>query len=347
MAIGNNYEYLIADFSYIVSRNVFAASKGKKVGEYTAGDVIRITIQTMNKLARDFNIRASKIIFLADKWDKGLDGEGYIRHWILKDYVPYKGTRTWMTEKIIADMKKDPRVTEEELEKAELELYQNQVKFKAKQAMTDDFKYLGMPVFSIPGYEADDLAWISSCLLYGKTGGKKSVFVTKDSDWQYFLNPEMDFFKIPTNGSEPEFITYEQKLKEIPQFLKDRGMNLYMYNAYKNSLGISHNDNLKTLKPGITDYDQVILHILDGDYSEISDIPAFRAQMRSFDVQNFPRFDEAQNLVTDHFAFDGTLGDISIFHNFCSKYGITQITDRYYSDFICRFDQDLYKEKLL
>lgn len=57
------YRYALVDMSYILYRNAYAASKGKDVGEYTSGDIIRITIQTLNKIPRDYNISADKFIF--------------------------------------------------------------------------------------------------------------------------------------------------------------------------------------------------------------------------------------------------------------------------------------------
>lgn len=342
MAIGNNFEYMLVDFSYILQRNLFAASKGKEIGEYNEGDVVRITIQTMNKLARDYNINASKIIFLADKWDYTLGDGGYIRHYLLKDIFPYKGSRSWMTEQKLEEMRCSG-ASEEDIHKAELELYMNKVKSKAKKIMTEEFKYIGMPVLSIPGYEADDLAWISGCMLYGRTGGKKSVFVTKDSDWQSFLNPELVFFKIPTGGSEPVFISYDEKYNEIPEVLRNSGVSLYQYNAYMNSLGYSHNDNGKTIRQG-ADPTMAILKAINNDFSDIENVEGFKAQVNSFDVSKFPKFEEAKGLVTNHFSTDGRLGDINQFREFCKKYNITGISDKYYTDFISRFDQKLFSE---
>ena len=43
--IGNRYKYGIVDLSYLLTRNLFAVARGKKIGEFTAGDVIQMTIQ--------------------------------------------------------------------------------------------------------------------------------------------------------------------------------------------------------------------------------------------------------------------------------------------------------------
>lgn len=59
--IGNRFLYSIVDFSYVLTRNLFAVARGKKIGEFNAGDVMRMTIQTINKLARDYGISADKV----------------------------------------------------------------------------------------------------------------------------------------------------------------------------------------------------------------------------------------------------------------------------------------------
>ena len=343
MAIGNNYEYGLVDFSYVLSRNLYAASKDKLPGEYNEGDIIRITIQTINKLARDYNINCEKIVFLADRWDRNLGG--YIRHFILKDFVEYKGSRKWMTEQLLEDMRNDPEVTPEQIKKAEIELYQNQVKSRAKKAMTQEFKNLGMPVLGVDGYEADDLAYIASCCLCDGKRTKKSILITKDTDQLYMLSPIVSYFKLPTMGSAPKIITYEEMYETIPEPLKQRGVSLYEYNAYMNSLGFSHNDNMKTLQTGI-DPVNAILHILDGNYTDLiqGKEDTFKVQMESFNVTKFPRIQEAVDLIYNHLGSDGKLGDLNTFHDFCNKYNVTGISDRYFTEFISRFDQRLYSE---
>lgn len=339
--IGNKFKYALIDFSYILSRNLFAASKDKKVGEYSESDVVRITIQTLNKIARDFNITYDKPIFLLDKWDRTLGG--YIRHWLLRDVVPYKGTRKWMTAELLDEMRCDPNIKPEEIEAAERELYQNQVKAKAKKIMINEFGNLGMPVIGVDGYEADDLAWIASCILSEKGGDKPSVLVTKDSDQLYSTSPYVSYFKIPTGGSLPEIITYDQMCEKIPQELRACGVSLYEYNAYMNSFGYSHNDNLKTIRSGV-DPTQAIINIKNGSYNDLNNPEAFKAQMNSFDVTQFPRLEEALDLIKNHLDVDGSVGSLETFHNFCQRNNITGISDRYYSDFVSRFDQKLYSK---
>lgn len=335
----NRYKYAILDLSYIMMRNLFSVSRGKGVGEYTSGDLIKTIIWTINKMARDFGITADKCIMVYDKWSK--EYQGYYRTYLLKGF--YKSTREYMTPELLEKMKQDPSVTPEEIHEAELKCYQNQVKYEAKWGMVRDLKNLGVPCLGLDGYEYDDLAYLAACMLYGEDGGKKSVIVTKDSDLQYSLTPQMDYFKIPTSGSQPKIITYDEMYSTIPKSLTDRGVSLYMYKAFMDSLGMGHNDMTKT-KKNYVDPEEAILRLLDGDYSVVDDIEVFNKQMESFDISKFPKLDEAKSIISKQFGTVGKLGGLDDFHNFCEKYKISGISDKYYSEFIGRFDQKLFTE---
>jgi NADPH-dependent 7-cyano-7-deazaguanine reductase QueF-like protein len=84
---------------------------------------------------------------------------------------------------------------------------------------------------------------------------------------------------------------------------------------------------------------------MDGDYSNLSDPELFKLQFNSFDVTKFPEFEETKRLITDLFGTSGRLGSLSEFHEFCDKYKITGISDRYFTDFISTFDSKLYCER--
>lgn len=137
--IGNKYKYGIIDLSYILTRNVFATARGKKPGEFTAGDVIRMTIQTLNKISRDYGVQVDKFLFFRDTWDKKYGG--YYRTYLLKGL--YKTTREYMTDEKLQELKKDPTKTQEEIEKAELDAYINKVKTEAKWGKLWNEKFWG------------------------------------------------------------------------------------------------------------------------------------------------------------------------------------------------------------
>jgi len=324
---------------------MFSISRDKKPGEYTAGDAIRVTIQTLNKLARDWGITADKIIMIYDKWDKELGG--YITTSMLKgcykddrgDIEGKKGLDAYMTKEKYEEMKNDPDVSQADLEEAEKKLYFNTVKYDAKWGMVKDLANFGVPSLGVDGWEYDNLAWLAAGLLYNPND-KPSIIVTKDSDLQYALTPKMDYFRLPTHGSQPQIITYDEMYNSIPDPLKGK-LSLYDYKSYLDAMGEGHNGMRKTRKDRVSPID-VIQHVMAGDYSDLDDVDLFKTQLSTFDISKFPRFNEAKRVVTDLFGTCGKLGSVVQFHEFCKKYGITEISDQYFITFISRFDPELY-----
>ena len=337
----NKYEKAYIDGSFLITRNLWVVTKGKKIEDMNPGDVLKVSIQTINKLSKTWGIGADKVCLIFDEWDKSLGG--YIRSWLIKDHVAYKGSRKFVTEQDLEDMKKDPKVNEKEIKKAERELAIGKIKFEAKRLMKEEFKKIGIPYFSWPGYEFDDIVTLASINGYGKRT-KPDVIVTKDSDLTWSLMPGVDFFRLPTNGSKPEVITYQDMIVKVPQELRDKGVSLYWYHAYCDSLGITgHNDNLKTIKRG-RDGTKTILNILDGCYDDVKNVEAFLAQMKSFDLPSFPEVDKVNRMIEEDFNTAGHLGTVREFNEVCKCTGIEGIRDEYYSDFIGRLDQKLYCE---
>ena len=128
----------------------------------------------------------------------------------------------------------------------------------------------------------------------------------------------------------------------IPDVLKERGLSLYEYHAYCDSLGITgHNDNLKTIKPR-GDGTQAILHILDGNFEDVNNVDAFNAQLKSFDLSIFPDLEQVKDMIMEGFSKDGKIGDLNTFHDFCKNFGVDKISDDYYMNLVSRFDQKLF-----
>ena len=336
----NKYQYLLVDLSLLLSRNVFACSRGKEVGEYTSGEVVKMTIQTLNKIARDYGVTSDKIILLADTWDPELGG--YYRTWLLGGN--YKDSRTWMTPEKFKEILETPGVTSGEIEKAEKELYQNQVKQEAKQILKEEAKKIGLPCIGIPGLEYDDLCYIISSLLYSSGATKKSIIVTKDSDCMYCTSPVVDYFRLPVGGSSPEIKTYTDIYTTlVPEELREKGVSLYSYKSIWDSLDGGHNDLRKTRLPR-TNLVDVISGILVGDYSGVKDPDLFNRQLQTFQLDSFPMINQAVQEVSMKLPTVGHLGSIQEFHDFCDSHGISGISDKYYNAFITRFSQKLFTE---
>ena len=336
----NKYQYLLADLSLLLSRNVFACSRGKEVGEYTAGDVVKMTIQTLNKIARDYGITSDKVILLADTWAP--EYGGYYRTWLLGGN--YKDSRSWMTPEKFQEISDNPDTSPEELGKAKKELYQNQVKQEAKRILREEATKIGLPCFGISGLEYDDLCYIISSMLYASGSTKKSVIVTKDSDCMFCTSPVVDYFRLPVGGSKPELHTYQDiYTTNVPESLRNLGVSLYSYKSMWDSLDGGHND-LRRTRAARTKLEDVMIKIISGDYSGVKDKDLFLSQYETFRLENYPMISEAVSEISKKLHTIGHLGDISEFHDFCKSFGISDISDSYYTSFITRFSQKLFTE---
>ena len=152
-------------------------------------------------------------------------------------------------------------------------------------------------------------------------------------------------FKMPVGKSQPEFITYEKMYNEMPDDIKDLGISLYKYKSFLDSLGAEgHNGMRRTAKSRVNPI-EAIKKIMKGDYSDLNDVELFKRQMETFSIEKYPRFEEAKRQITDILPSAGKLGTLAEFKKFCEKYKITGVSDRYYVEFISRFDPTLYNER--
>lgn len=338
----NFYKYAFVDLSYVLSRNTFSLKSMKPNRSvpmgYTAGDIVRLTIQTINKCCRDYNITADKYIFLRDTWDKTLGG--YYRTSLLPKNE-YKGTRKYMTRYEFEKLKADPSVTPEDLKKAEEDLYKNETMSQAKKILTTELGNFGIPTLSVEAWECDDLSYLAGALLMNDPDPKKSVVITKDSDIQYNITPKMDYFRIPTGGSAPQVIMYDQMWNNMPLECRNLGMSLYDYHAIWESIGQGHNDMVSTKKDS-ADVLDTIIKCYKGDLSNIADPELYLKHMETFKIDKFPRLQEAIDLINNTLPVVGRLGNLEEFKNFCARIEVSEISDKYFTEFINRFDPTLY-----
>ena len=349
--LGTKYAYAIVDFSVILQKNLFGVSKDKKAGEYTAAELMRTCIYTMNKIPRDYGVSADKYVLFLDKWD---GDKGYITTQILGgaykddrgDIEGQQGKKSpldsYMTRDKYEAMKADPDTSQEDLELAYEKLYKNEVRFDAKWGFVRNMNSFGIPSISVPGWEYDNLAYLASMLLYSENE-KPSILITNDSDIDYCLTPKMDKLKLPKYGQDPEIITYDKVYNNIPDKLKGK-LSLYAYGAYQNALGNSHNGMRTSKKDGVN-YDTAIDHILAGDFSDVEDRELFDKQLSTYDIAKYPRFEEARRLILEYLPICGRLGTLQDWHKFLDKYGITNISDSFFMTFMSRFDQKMYCER--
>ena len=333
--IGNNYTLVLIDGSFLLSRALFAVTRGKNPEDVKPGELMKVNLQTINRLARDWKINGSKVIIIWDKWEP--EYGGYIRHHILRDHLVYKGSRRIITEEDLAGLKG------EELKKAEREVKLNELKQETKAAMIKEFPKLGIGCYYFPGYEFDDIATLASFELSGKTE-LPNVIVTKDTDLTYSLSPGCHFFKLPTYGSEPKIVTYEDMVQQIPAGLRSRGLGLYEYGAMLNSSGfLGHNDLVVTKKKG-ANMEKTLEGILDGDYSGLKDPELYRLQYSTYNIPAFPSYPAVLEDV-HHFLTSGSSGSTFEFDRVCREYEVEGISKEYYLSLISRFDEKYFSDK--
>lgn len=209
--------------------------------------------------------------------------------------------------------------------------------------MIKDFPKIGIGSYYYDGFEFDDIASIASFQFYGDSRCTlPNIIVTKDSDLQYSTCPNCVWMSPPSGGAtDPKIIKYEEMYYNIPEALRQRGISLYMYNAYMNAAGfIGHND-MGISKKTHTDPVETILKVMDGDFSDIDNPEMFKTQLKSYDLSLFPGINIVKSDV-DKFMTTGHFGTLSDFHDFCEMNKITSISDRYYTNMISRFDQKLF-----
>jgi hypothetical protein len=326
------YTLVIIDGSFLLTRALYAITRGKNPLEVKPGELMKVNLQTINRLARDWDISGSKVMIIWDKWSEKYGG--YIRHHILRDHLKYKSSRVIVTEE---DLK---GLTGEELRKAERELSLNNLKMETKAAMIKEFPKLGIPCYYYPGYEFDDIATLVSFEYSGKTENP-NVIVTKDTDLTYSLSPGCHFFKLPTYGSEPKTITYEDMLQTIPAELKKRGVGLYQFGAMLNSSGfLGHNDLIVTKKKGAK-MEETLLGILDGNYSGIKDPELYALQYSTYNISAFPDYSAVLEDVHG-FLSCGSPGSADEFERVAKEYEIEGIDRMYYLKIITRFDEKYF-----
>ena len=344
----NRYKYCLLDASYLIQRNGWAIDRGRE-GEAGWQALVRSVFQTINKVGRDFGVTADKYILGFDSWSD--EYSGYYRTKVLREAgVNYKGSREIPTQAGLEELK-SLGVSPGEIEKYERALRKNGEMRKAKSVIRNEFIRIGIPTIGVKGFEFDDLAYLLGTL--GPTLTENwghSVVVSGDSDLLYCTAPDLDYFKLPVGKNTPEIHTYQDSwgnlvkdsLKEgLVQAVQGTGQSpLYYYKALSDALGDGHND-MKTSKARRRVTDTVISEILKGDYSGVLDRGVFDAQLRSFNVLEFPDTIQAVQVLST-IGYCGHYPGPSDFAGFCQDHGIHGITYEYFMGFRERLDQKLF-----
>lgn len=295
---------------------------------FTADDLARTFFYSIVKFTREI-ASCRKVILLFDKYPYHKDA--FVEE--------YKGTRHYATEEDLEGIDKetsplDYAVTEEEIRR-------NKIKQEAKYWIINNFDKLGMKVYVRTGYEADDFAGIIA--RYLRNDDEKSVIVSIDDDWTYFVNENVDYLK--PNGTK---ITYEDMKQELITHTEPSwNFDLYKFKSYIDSLYGSHNDLVQTLKHETIakcDIKTILKSLIeDNDFSILENPELFKAQLASFGVETYPEYDM---VIKSLWYLDkgGSVINDDDFIQFTlmNNFGVRV---QYYSDFRNELDKSLYKGK--
>lgn len=158
----------------------------------------------------------------------------------------------------------------------------------ARQHIMDSAKLFGIRSIIHPGYEADDLAFISARLF----PDQKIGLASHDSDWPYYLTPNSEVI----NTMKFNLIYYD-KFKDETLL----GMDPYEYVRYSSSFYGSHNNLLRTVskKHYKREFEEVYADVIAGENLEeiFDDKSLFDAQLASWDIMNFPEIEDVKSEI--------------------------------------------------
>lgn len=226
---------------------------------------------------------------------------------------------------------------DEEREAIEYELYCNKIKMEAKSLMIREFGKIGVPSICIPGYEADDLAYLCAEIL--KEDTKPSFLVSKDSDWEWLVNKNVWF-----NNYKNYKIVKAENLEAI-----DESRPLYYSKALQDSLYGSHN-NLSSASKRTFSHSE-LKEIMKAYYdngsweSEDLDWGTFDEQYSAYQIQNFKDYEQTVEFIrkflftadnfkkVDAVTFEALKGTLQL-----------DVTSSYYEKFMSYLDEDSFVE---
>lgn len=293
--MNRSYEFGFIDGSIILRRNLSSMQgwllKSKKYGQEM---VVKSVLQSIFKIQRDF-----------------LKCE---RYFILWDKKPYH------KEKIIKDITK--KESEYKADRAKLSDRYLELMGSAKLAIMTYLSDIGITSVQFPGWEADDLAYLASLQVLGRS--KKSVIISYDSDWYYWVDDNTDYYNINQN-------TCYSKSTIISLHPNVKGCDLFMSKAIRDSLRGSHNNLKNILKP---DYQSIkcrdVLEMIAADDYSFTDNPdLFKAQYATFDFTTYPDYNKASQFLS-YYLTRGKLGSLEDFHRVLKSVGLK--VDKYEGD---------------
>jgi len=337
------YKYLFVDAQYYLVRQTYTMLReGHKPVTVTYSDGREfknekgetVTVDFPNfkytKLIQSFFYSVAKLVreHPARKVFLLFDKSPYVRTQMVSDY---KSSRVYYTDADLEKLEWDDDPVKYFQVQSNVEF--NKIKNHAKYSICNYLPKFGLPVFIVPGLEADDLAYIAArnC----KDLIEKVAICSVDSDWRYRINPNCDV--ITPKGV---VITYDEMIKKVPE-----GWDLYQYHKYNDTFFGGHNDLHATLTElGKGKSIEELKQAVEDNKSEyFTDIDLVKVQLKTFDIDDFEITPSIVEAMSDENLekLGGYYTNMSAFSKDC----FFEIGPRYYSNFLKTIDLSLYSNQ--
>lgn len=226
----------------------------------------------------------------------------------------------------------------------EQELEYEHIKERVKKTIIKELSNIGMISLSYQGWEADDLALLYAQLL--EKDDDTSIIVSKDSDWEYLLNPNINLLRYHRG----EIYSYQQIYDTLPEEARRRGVGLYEYKAIVDSLYGSHNNYQNCAKNDYPfNWDEFLNGMVENGRTgsidtleKYCDTDIFLPQFKSFFIENYQDFhavkDEVNNLLHNKC---GSIYQVEEVKHFTNRVGLN-ISQNYYQGYYDILNKDRY-----
>lgn len=352
----NKYKYMFIDAQILLTTGVYAVMHSSPGGKVSKNDLLRMFILSIFKLVREVKCDRPFLVW---------DSSPYHKNAILKELLgqeDYKGDRGYKTEDDITSIKlkieetynkiaqlqeEDPFVNdaqiselqeqiskwEKQINDIDVQISNFKTRSDAKYFIIQELQNFGFTSIILKSWECDDLCTLIAD--YCNEHKIKAVLVSKDSDYDFMLNPYVDKYnhlckKLPSETDpNPKLITFEQVSKYwwwVERDFPDK--KLYEVKALMDSAWGSHNALHKTVKPEWCKPGIFLKDALDKGEEAFSDFNLFKAQLETFNFSRYPKYEFAKECLPWYLKI-GKLGTIDEFKKFLKDNNINVSSDGY------------------
>jgi len=291
-----NFDYCLIDAQWVLSRNYFAICKGNlPTDDEFPYRLVSSCVSSFMNMTNWMDI--GKIILVFDTYP-------YFKLDILNG--DYKSSRYYVT-------KEEAEAIEDEVERSEaLIKADNFEKRSIAKKLLKNLSPIGLPSLWRPGYEADDLVYLTAQYLNKK--GYSTILISVDSDWRYWLSPNSSIYNPKT-----DVIETESQVRESDNIPSD--YSLFEWKMYWDSCYGSHNELYRTVNDlGWNEIPKILFdHIkLNGFTEYFSDSELAKQQIKSFSFKDYPDYKSINNTL-EALLYNGHLSNMSKLAKFSSE----------------------------